>query len=114
VHDRLKDMIIYAGENVYPAEVESVLCGYPGVLEAAVIGVPDERWGEAVKAIVVTRPGQAVRVRALLAHARESLADFKVPKSVDFVDALPRTPSGKIRKALLRAPYWEGRDRQVH
>ncbi|QDU65454.1 long-chain-fatty-acid--CoA ligase [Engelhardtia mirabilis] len=114
VHDRVKDMIIYAGENVYPAEIESVLCAHPDVVEAAVIGVPDERWGEAVKAIVVRREGSDLRARALLAHARASLADFKVPKTVDWIDALPRTPSGKIKKAQLRTPYWEGRERQVN
>ena len=114
VRDRLKDMIIYAGENVYPAEVESVLCGFPGVREAAVIGVPDERWGELPIAIVVRDPGAEVRARALLAHARRELADFKVPKRVEWSDALPRTPSGKIKKAELRAPYWEGYSRQVN
>jgi acyl-CoA synthetase (AMP-forming)/AMP-acid ligase II len=113
VHDRIKDMVLYAGENVYPAEIESVLCAHPAVREAAVIGVPDERWGELVKAVVVLNEGASVRVRELLAFARASLADFKVPKSVDFVDALPRTPSGKIRKAVLREPYWAGRERQV-
>jgi len=114
VQDRVKDMIIYAGENVYPAEIESVLCDHPDVVEAAVIGVPDERWGEQVKAVVVRRPGATVTARALLAHARGALAEFKLPKSVDFVDALPRTVSGKIKKAELRAPYWEGRERQVN
>ncbi|GJM23215.1 MAG: acyl-CoA synthetase [Planctomycetota bacterium] len=114
VQDRVKDMIIYAGENVYPAEIESVLCGHPDVLEAAVIGVPDERWGEQVKAIVVRRQGAALTGRALLAHARGELAEFKLPKSVDFVDALPRTVSGKIKKPELRAPYWDGRERQVN
>jgi fatty-acyl-CoA synthase len=114
VHDRLKDMIIYAGENVYPAEIESVLCGHEAVAEAAVIGVPDERWGELVKAIVVLRPGKSARALQILQHARAHLADFKVPKSVDFVDALPRTPSGKIKKNELRRPYWEGRERQVN
>lgn len=113
IRDRVKDMIIYAGENVYPAEVESVLCAHPAVAEAAVIGVPDERWGELVKAVVVRRPGEDVRARELLAWCRRELADFKVPKSVDFVEALPRTPSGKIQKAKLRAPYWEGRERMV-
>ncbi|MCB9896962.1 MAG: long-chain-fatty-acid--CoA ligase [Planctomycetes bacterium] len=113
IRDRVKDMVIYAGENVYPAEIESVLCAHPAVAEAAVIGVPDERWGELVKAIVVKRPGADVRARELIAWCRHDLADFKVPKSVDFVDALPRTPSGKIQKAKLRAPYWEGRERQV-
>ena len=114
IHDRVKDMVIYAGENVYPAEVESVLCAHPAVLEAAVIGVPDERWGELVRAIVVRRPGATVGARELLAFARRELADFKVPKAVDFVDALPRTPSGKLKKAELRAPFWSGRERNVN
>lgn len=114
VQDRVKDMIIYAGENVYPAEIESVLCDHPDVVEAAVIGVPDERWGEQVKAVVVRRAGASVTGRALIAHARGALAEFKLPKSVDFVDALPRTVSGKIKKAELRAPFWEGRERQVN
>jgi len=113
VHDRIKDMVLYAGENVYPAEIESVLCAHPAVREAAVIGVPDERWGELVKAVVVLHEGANLRARELIAFARTSLADFKVPKSVDFVDALPRTPSGKIKKAVLREPYWAGRERQV-
>lgn len=114
VHDRIKDMILYAGENVYPAEIESVLCAHPGVLEAAVIGVPDERWGELVKALVVRRPAASVSARELIAFARRELADFKLPKSVDFVEALPRTPSGKLKKAELREPFWQGRDRQVN
>ena len=115
VQDRVKDMIIYAGENVYPAEVEGVLCACPGVAEAAVIGVPDDKWGELVKAIVVRAPGsEAPKARALLDFARERLADFKVPRSVDFVAELPRTPSGKIKKNVLREPYWRGRERQVH
>jgi long-chain acyl-CoA synthetase len=114
VSDRIKDMIICAGENIYPAEVESVLASHPAVLEAAVIGVPDERWGELVKAVVVLRPGMSAPSAELLAHCRRDLADFKVPRSVDFTDALPRTPSGKVRKHILRKPYWEGRDRQVN
>lgn len=114
VHDRVKDMIIYAGENIYPAEVESALQGHEAVAEVAVIGVPDERWGELVKAIVVLRPGKAAKPLELIRHCREEIAEFKVPKSVDFVDALPRTPSGKIQKAKLRKPYWEGRARQVN
>jgi acyl-CoA synthetase (AMP-forming)/AMP-acid ligase II len=114
VQDRLKDMILYAGENVYPAEIESVLCAHPAVLEAAVIGVPDERWGELVKAICVLREGHAATPAQLLAHCRGKLADFKLPRSIDFSGGLPRTPSGKIKKAELRAPYWEGRERQVN
>jgi long-chain acyl-CoA synthetase len=114
VCDRVKDMIIYAGENVYPAEVESVLMGHEAVAECAVIGVPSERWGEEIKAVVVLRPEASAAAQEILAHARAEIAAFKVPRSVDFVDALPRTPSGKVKKAALRAPYWEGRERQVN
>lgn len=114
VCDRVKDMIIYAGENIYPAEIESVLCGHPAVAEAAVIGVPDDKWGELVKAIVVLKPGAEATSPQIIAHVRRHIADFKVPRSVDFVDSLPRTPSGKIQKAKLRAPYWEGRERKVN
>ncbi|MDF1797997.1 MAG: long-chain-fatty-acid--CoA ligase [Planctomycetota bacterium] len=116
LRDRIKDMIISAGENIYPAELEGVLAACPGVREAAVIGVPDDRWGERVLALVVRTPdqtGEALRKRALFAHCRAHLADFKVPSAVEFVDGLPRTPSGKLKKAELRAPYWAGRDRQV-
>jgi acyl-CoA synthetase (AMP-forming)/AMP-acid ligase II len=107
-------MICTAGENVYPAEVESVLCAHPAVAEAAVIGVPDERWGELVKAIVVLRPGMAATAAELLAAARTQIADFKVPRSIDFASVLPRTPSGKIQKHVLREPYWAGRSRRVN
>ena len=112
--DRVKDMIIYAGENVYPAEIENVLYEHPAVREVAVIGVPDERWGEAIKAVVVLAEGEKVSTRKLLAFAQGKIATFKIPKSVDFIEALPRTPSGKVRKGELRAPYWEGRERQVN
>ncbi len=114
VCDRVKDMIIYAGENIYPAEIEHVLCSHPAVREAAVIGVPDERWGEEVKAILVLEPGRTVRPAEILGHVRRRLADFKVPRSIDFVESLPRTPSGKVKKAELRAPYWRGRERGVN
>jgi acyl-CoA synthetase (AMP-forming)/AMP-acid ligase II len=114
VCDRVKDMIISAGENIYPAEIESVLAAHPALLEVAVIGVPHERWGEEVKAIAVLREGAAASARELLAFARGKLADFKLPRSVEFVERLPRTPSGKLKKAELRAPYWSGRERQVN
>lgn len=114
VCDRLKDMICSAGENIYPAEVESVLCAFPAVEQAAVIGVPDERWGELVKAIVVLRPGMNATAGEILAACRGQLADFKVPRSVDFVASLPRTPSGKLQKHVLREPYWVGRSRRVN
>ena len=114
LHDRVKDMIVSGGENVYPAEVENAIMGCEGVADVAVIGVPDERWGEAVKAIVVKKPDADLTSEQVIAWARERIAGFKVPKSVDFVDELPRNPSGKILKKDLRAPYWEGRERQIN
>jgi long-chain acyl-CoA synthetase len=103
--DRVKDMIISGGENVYPIEVEEVLAQHPDVAEVAVIGVPDERWGETVKALVVTRDGRAAAPEDLIAFARERLAGYKVPRSVDFVADLPRTPTGKVLKRELRERY---------
>ena len=114
IYDRVKDMIVSGGENIYPAEVESALFGHPAVADVAVIGVPDERWGEAVKAVVVKKPDAEVTAGALITWARERIAGYKLPKSVDFVDALPRNPTGKILKRELRKPYWGDRQRQVH
>ncbi|HEX6236352.1 MAG TPA: long-chain-fatty-acid--CoA ligase [Acidimicrobiales bacterium] len=113
LHDRVKDMIVSGGENVYPAEVENVLMTHPDVADVAVIGVPDDRWGEAVKAIVVRAEGSDVTGDDIVAFARDKLAGFKLPKSVDFTDVLPRNPSGKILKRELREPYWAGVDRRV-
>ncbi len=113
IHDRLKDMIISGGENVYPAEVESALSEHPAIAEVAVIGVPDTKWGEAVKAVVVLRPGASISADQLIAWARTRIAGFKTPRSVDFAEALPRNASGKLLKRELRAPYWDGRSRQV-
>lgn len=113
VHDRVKDMIISGGENIYPAEVENVLMQHPKVLDGAVFAVPDANWGEAVKAAVVVRPGVTLAEKELLDFMRERLAHYKCPKSVDFVESLPRNPSGKLLKRVLRQPYWEGRDRLV-
>ncbi len=112
IHDRVKDMIVSGGENVYPAEVENALHEHPAVADCAVIGVPDEKWGEAVKAIVVKRA--EVAPDELIAFARARIAGYKVPKSVDFIDALPRNPSGKILKKDLREPWWAGRTRKVN
>ncbi|MEX2482104.1 MAG: long-chain-fatty-acid--CoA ligase [Gammaproteobacteria bacterium] len=114
IHDRLKDMIVSGGENVYPAEVENAIFGHDAVADVAVIGVPDERWGEAVKAVVVLKPDAAVDAEAIIAYARTRIAGYKVPKSVDFVSALPRNPSGKILRRELRDPYWKGRNRNVN
>jgi len=113
VTDRIKDMIISGGENIYPAEIERVLAEHPSIGDVAVIGVPDERWGEVPKAIVVAAPGAPVDTEQVLAYCREHLASFKCPKSVDVVATLPRNPTGKILKKDLRKPYWEGRERQV-
>lgn len=108
LHDRIKDMIISGGENVYPAEVENALAGHPAVADVAVIGVPSERWGETVKALVVPVPGTRPSADELIAHARTRIARYKCPTSVDFVATLPRNASGKILKRVLRAPYWAG------
>jgi acyl-CoA synthetase (AMP-forming)/AMP-acid ligase II len=113
IHDRVKDMILTGGENVYPAEVENALFGHPAVADACVIGVPDDQWGEAVKAIVVLKAGAKADPEALIAHCRGSIAGFKTPKSVEFTDVLPRNPSGKLLRRELRKPYWQGRERQV-
>ncbi len=114
VQDRIKDMIVSGGENVYPAEVESALFGLDGIADVAVIGVPDDKWGEAVKACVVLKPGASLTEQDIIGFARQKIAGFKVPKSVDFLPVLPRNPSGKVLKRELRAPYWEGRERQVN
>lgn len=102
VLDRVKDMVISGGENVYPAEVEDVLYGHPAVAEVAVLGTPHEKWGEAVTAVVVLRPGATLELDELRAHARDKLAAFKLPIRLEFVDALPRTQSGKVVKYQLR------------
>jgi acyl-CoA synthetase (AMP-forming)/AMP-acid ligase II len=113
VTDRIKDMIISGGENVYPAEIERVLAEHPAVADVAVIGVPDDRWGEVPKAVVVAAAGQTVDEAGLLDYCREQLASYKCPKSVDVLAELPRNATGKILKKDLRKPYWEGRDRQT-
>jgi len=113
VLDRLKDMIITGGENVYGPEVESVLNACPGVLEGVVIGVPDERWGEAVKAIVVPAADGTVTAAEIIGFCRDRLAHYQCPTTVDFVDVLPRNAAGKILKRDLRAPFWSARDRTI-
>ncbi|CAN5234264.1 fatty acid--CoA ligase [soil metagenome] len=113
IHDRIKDMIVSGGENIYPAEVENVLMRHPAVADGAVIGVPDATWGEAVKACVVLRPGASADARDIIDFMRANLAHYKCPKSIDIVEALPRNPSGKILKRILREPYWKGRTRAV-
>jgi long-chain acyl-CoA synthetase len=112
--DRVKDMIISGGENIYPAEIENVLANHPAVAEVAVIGVPDETWGETVKAVIAPRPNLSVTAAEIIAYGKAHLAGYKCPTSVDFVSALPRNPSGKVLKKDLRAPYWAGRARRIN
>lgn len=111
--DRIKDIIVSGGENIPPAEVEVVLMGHPSVLEAAVVGVPSERWGETPKAFVVLRPGSAAEAAELIEFCRANLAHYKCPTSVEVVVALPRNPSGKVLRRELRRPYWAELERSV-
>ena len=112
--DRVKDMIVSGGENVYPAEVENALASFPAIAEVAVIGVPSEKWGETVKAVVVLRPDQTATEAEIIAHAKGLLAGYKCPTSVDFTVVLPRNPTGKVLKKDLREPYWAGRARRIN
>jgi acyl-CoA synthetase (AMP-forming)/AMP-acid ligase II len=114
ISDRKKDVIISGGENVSSIEVEDAIFSHPAVLEVCVIGVPDEKWGELVLALVVTTPGSDVSEADVIAHARERLAGYKCPKRVEFRDELARTATGKLQKFKLREPYWAGRDRLVN
>ena len=113
IQDRVKDLIVSGGENVYPREIEEVLTAHPAVAEVAVIGVPDPRWGETVKAVVVARAGTEVTAEELIAFCSTRLGGFKLPRSVDFVRALPRNALGKVLKRELREPYWAGHTRHV-
>jgi fatty-acyl-CoA synthase len=113
ISDRKKDVIITGGENVSSIEVEDCLNSHPAVAEVAVIGIPDEKWGETIKALVVLRPGVAATEAELIAHCRDWLAHYKCPTSVELRSELARTATGKLQKFVLRAPYWAGRSRQV-
>ncbi len=114
IKDRIKDMIVSGGENIYPAELESVLAAHPAIADIAVIGVPDERWGETVKAMVVLKPGSELTAEELIEWSRPLLAGYKRPRSVDFISAIPRNPSGKVLKRELREPYWQESGRRVN
>jgi len=115
IADRIKDMIISGGENVYSMEVENAICTHPDVLQCAVIGIPDERWGEIVHAVVVQRPAASLTSEEIVAHCRRLIAGYKCPRSVDIRnDALPLSSVNKINKAQLRAPFWSNRTRQVN
>jgi len=114
IQDRVKDMIVSGGENIYPREIEDVLLRHEAIADAAAIGVPDETWGEAVLAVVVLRPGARATAEEIIAFCGEHLAGYKRPRSVEFTTALPRNPTGKILKRVLREPYWEGKRRRVN
>jgi acyl-CoA synthetase (AMP-forming)/AMP-acid ligase II len=113
IRGRAKELVVSGGENIYPAEIERVMAEHSQIQDVAVIGVPDERWGEVPKAVVVAKPGAAIDTEQLLAWCRQQIASFKCPKTVDVVAELPRNPTGKILKKDLRKPYWQGRERQV-
>jgi len=114
IRDRAKDIIISGGENISSVEVEDVLYRHPAVYEAAVVAVPDEKWGETPKAFIVPKPGMTVTAEELRQFCRDRLAHYKVPTSFEFVEALPRTASGKVQKYVLRKPYWEDRSSHVN
>jgi acyl-CoA synthetase (AMP-forming)/AMP-acid ligase II len=113
IQDRIKDMIVSGGENIYPKEIENALFEHPNVADAAVIGIPDEKFGEAILAFVATRNGEAMELEEMIGFCRERLAGYKVPRKVEFIAEIPRNPSGKILKKDLRKPYWEGIGRRV-
>jgi fatty-acyl-CoA synthase len=113
VVDRLKDVIISGGENISSVEVESLLYEHPAVLEAAVVGVPDTHWGEVPKALVVLKPGQRAEEQELITFCRDRMAHFKAPKSVEFVETLPKTATGKVQKFALREQYWQDHSARI-
>ena len=113
IEDRIKDMIVSAGENIYSIEVESALMEHPEITDAAVIGIPDEKFGEAVKAFIVTKDGKELSQEDVIEFCKSKIASYKTPKTVDLIEIIPRNPSGKILKKVLREPFWAGKDRQV-
>ena len=112
--DRRKAMLVSGGFNIYPSEIETVLAQHPAVYEVCVVGVPDDHWGEAVKAVVVLRQGQQASEEDIIAFCKDRLADFKKPRSVDFVAELPKNSNGKLSRKDVRERYWQGRDRKVN
>ena len=106
-------MIVSGAENIYPAEVENALMSHREIVDAAVVGIPDDKWGEAVKGFVVLSEGADLEESEIISYARTQIAAYKCPRTIDFVSELPRNPSGKILRRELRDPYWEGKERQV-
>jgi acyl-CoA synthetase (AMP-forming)/AMP-acid ligase II len=111
--DRIKDMVVSGGENIYPVEVENAIARHDAVADVAVIGVPDEKFGEALLAFVVLKPGGSLALEELIAFCRDKIAGYKIPRRLEIVDELPRNPSGKILKKILREPYWETAGRNI-
>lgn len=111
--DRKKEMIISGGFNIYPTEVEQVLYTLPQIFEAAVVGVPDEQWGEAIRAVVVLKPGESLTAEQIIEHCGRSLAGFKKPRAVDFVSELPKNPNGKVVRRVIREAYWQNSERRI-
>jgi acyl-CoA synthetase (AMP-forming)/AMP-acid ligase II len=112
--DRKSEMIISGGLNIYPNEVEQILYQHPAILEAAVFGVPDKDWGEAVKAVVALKPGMAATQEEIIEFCKANLASYKKPKSIDFMANLPKSPEGKVLRRTLREPYWKGYEKRIH
>jgi acyl-CoA synthetase (AMP-forming)/AMP-acid ligase II len=112
--DRRKEMLVSGGFNIYPTEIESVLAQHPAVYEVCVVGVPDDHWGEVVKAVVVLRQGAQASAQDIIDFCKDRLADFKKPRSVDFVTELPKNSNGKLSRKDVRERYWQGRERKVN
>jgi acyl-CoA synthetase (AMP-forming)/AMP-acid ligase II len=113
VVDRKSDMVISGGVNIYPVEIDNVIMTHPKVVDCAVIGVPDDKWGESLKAIVVLKDGETSTEQEIIDYCKDRLANYKKPKTVDFAPELPRNPSGKILKRVLRERYWKDQERGV-
>jgi acyl-CoA synthetase (AMP-forming)/AMP-acid ligase II len=113
IHDRVKDMIISGAENIYPAEVENALMSHPQILDAAVVGIPDEKWGETVMGFVILAEDASISEDEIIAYSREKIAGFKCPKTIKFINEIPRNPTGKVLRRELREPYWKGKERNI-
>jgi len=113
IHDRVKDMIISGAENIYPAEVENALMSHPQILDAAVVGIPDEKWGETVMGFVILAEDASISEDEIIAYSREKIAGFKCPKTIKFINEIPRNPTGKVLRRKLREPYWKGKKRNI-
>ena len=113
IYDRGKDMIISGGENIYPAEVENALMSHPDIIDAAVVGIPDDKWGETVKGFVILNEESTISETEIIESTKEKIASYKCPTSINFISEMPRNPSGKILRRELRAPYWDKEGRNV-